>query len=103
MLEALSEVRVCDIWPAEGDQVLEAGPVSHEDADLVRMYLSQLGKRPLLTFAQEQEIGRRMEERRADLLTALAAFGIWRPSPVVWAPLPASRTMCARARRPRRS
>jgi RNA polymerase primary sigma factor len=60
--------------PAEADQILEAGPVSHEDADLVRMYLSQLGKRPLLTFAQEQEIGVRMEQRRADLLTALAAL-----------------------------
>ena len=59
---------------AEAEEVLEAGPVSHEDADLVRMYLSQLGKRPLLTFAQEQEIGLRIEQRRADLLTALAAL-----------------------------
>src|SRR5215212_4865405 len=59
---------------AEPEEVLQAGPVSHEDADLVRMYLSQLGKRPLLTFAQEQEIGQRMEQRRAHLLTALAAL-----------------------------
>jgi RNA polymerase primary sigma factor len=59
---------------AEPQEVFEAGPVSHEDADLVRMYLSQLGKRPLLTFAQEQEIGLRIEQRRADLLTALAAL-----------------------------
>src|SRR5918994_302757 len=59
---------------AEAEEVFEAGPVSHEDADLVRMYLSQLGKRPLLTFAQEQEIGLRIEQRRADLLTALAAL-----------------------------
>ena len=59
---------------AEPEEVFEAGPVSHEDADLVRMYLSQLGKRPLLTFAQEQEIGLRIEQRRADLLTALAAL-----------------------------
>ncbi len=59
---------------AEAAEVFEAGAVSHEDADLVRMYLSQLGKRPLLTFAQEQGIGRRIEERRADLLTALAAL-----------------------------
>jgi RNA polymerase primary sigma factor len=56
------------------EEVFEAGPVSHEDADLVRMYLSQLGKRPLLTFAQEQEIGLRIEQRRADLLTALATL-----------------------------
>jgi RNA polymerase primary sigma factor len=59
---------------AEPEEVFEAGPVSHDDADLVRMYLSQLGKRPLLTFAQEQEIGLRIEQRRADLLTALAAL-----------------------------
>src|SRR5215208_6101294 len=59
---------------AEPEEVIQAGPVSHEDADLVRMYLSQLGKRPLLTFAQEQEIGLRIEQRRADLLTALAAL-----------------------------
>ena len=59
---------------AASDETLEAGPVSHEDADLVRMYLSQLGKRKLLTFTQEQEIGLRIEERRADLLTALAAL-----------------------------
>jgi RNA polymerase primary sigma factor len=63
-----------DVVDAGSEEVLEAGPVSHEDADLVRMYLSQLGKRPLLTFQQEQEIGRRIEERRADLLTALAAL-----------------------------
>jgi RNA polymerase primary sigma factor len=59
---------------AEAEEVFEAGPVSHDDADLVRMYLSQLGKRPLLTFAQEQEIGLRIEQRRADLLTALASL-----------------------------
>src|SRR5215218_971027 len=63
-----------EVEPAQADQILEAGPVSHEDADFVRMYLRQLGKHPLLTFAQEQEIGRRMEQRRANLLTALAAL-----------------------------
>jgi RNA polymerase primary sigma factor len=62
---------------AESDAVeplADAPAVSHEDADLVRMYLNQLGKRPLLTFAQEQEIGRRIEQRRGDLLGALAAI-----------------------------
>jgi RNA polymerase primary sigma factor len=63
-----------EVVDAGSDEVLEAGPVLHEDADLVRMYLSQLGKRPLLTFQQEQEIGHRIEERRADLLTAVAAL-----------------------------
>jgi RNA polymerase primary sigma factor len=55
----------------QGDETFDPA-VSHEDADLVRMYLSQLGRRPLLTFPQEQEIGLRIEERRADLLTAIA-------------------------------
>jgi RNA polymerase primary sigma factor len=58
----------------EESEVPVEAPVSHEDADLVRMYLNQLGRRPLLTFAQEQEIGRRIEERRGDLLGAIAAI-----------------------------
>jgi RNA polymerase primary sigma factor len=42
------------------------------DADLVRVYLQQLGRRPLLTREQEQALGRRMEETRAELLRMLA-------------------------------
>ncbi len=42
------------------------------DADLVRVYLQQLGRRPLLTREQEQDLGRRMEETRAELLRLLA-------------------------------
>jgi RNA polymerase primary sigma factor len=41
------------------------------DADLVRVYLQQLGRRPLLSREQEQSLGRRMEETRADLLRLL--------------------------------
>jgi RNA polymerase primary sigma factor len=48
-----------------------AAPVA-ADADLVRVYLQQLGRRPLLTREQEQTLGRRMEETRADLLRLLA-------------------------------
>jgi len=58
----------------ESEPPVDAPAVSHEDADLVRMYLDQLGRRPLLTFAQEQEIGRRIEQRRGDLLEAIAAI-----------------------------
>jgi RNA polymerase primary sigma factor len=58
----------------EPEAMVETVAVSHEDADLVRMYLSQVGKRPLLTFEQEQAIGRRIEQRRADLLTAVAGI-----------------------------
>jgi RNA polymerase primary sigma factor len=43
-----------------------------EDGDLVRMYLSQIGRRPLLTAQQEREIGLRMEQRREDVVAALA-------------------------------
>jgi RNA polymerase primary sigma factor len=42
-----------------------------EDVDLVRTYLNQIGRRPLLTAKQEQEIGLRIENARADLLRAL--------------------------------
>jgi len=43
-----------------------------EDGDLVRMYLSQIGRRPLLTAQQEREIGLRIEQRREDVVGALA-------------------------------
>lgn len=44
-----------------------------EDRDLVRMYLTHIGRRKLLTAQQEKDIGLQMEQRRADLLAALAA------------------------------
>jgi RNA polymerase sigma factor (sigma-70 family) len=42
------------------------------DEDLVRLYLRQMGRRRLLTAADERVIGARMEQARADLLVALA-------------------------------
>jgi RNA polymerase sigma factor (sigma-70 family) len=42
-----------------------------EDVDLVRTYLRHIGKRKLLTGQQEQEIGRRIETARANLLRQL--------------------------------
>jgi RNA polymerase sigma factor (sigma-70 family) len=41
------------------------------DEDLVRLYLRQMGRRKLLTAADERAIGARMEHARADLLVAL--------------------------------
>jgi RNA polymerase primary sigma factor len=59
--------------PASDTDIAEEpdAPVA-ADADLVRVYLQQLGRRPLLTREQEQTLGRRMEETRADLLRLLA-------------------------------
>jgi RNA polymerase sigma factor (sigma-70 family) len=42
------------------------------DEDLVRLYLRQMGRRKLLTAADERVIGARMEDARAELLVALA-------------------------------
>jgi RNA polymerase sigma factor (sigma-70 family) len=56
------------------DEEIEQPPDSHlaaEDVDLVRVYLKHVGRRKLLTAQQEQEIGRRIESARADLLAEL--------------------------------
>jgi len=45
-----------------------------EDRDLVRVYLTHVGKRPLLKAAQEQELGRRIEDARGALQEALGAI-----------------------------
>jgi RNA polymerase primary sigma factor len=59
--------------PASDVEVAEEPETSvAADADLVRVYLQQLGRRPLLTREQEQALGRRMEETRAELLRMLA-------------------------------
>jgi RNA polymerase sigma factor (sigma-70 family) len=59
------------------DELAEDAPdasVRSEDLDLVRMYLTQLGRRALLKPDEEARIGRRLDEARAALLGALAAF-----------------------------
>jgi RNA polymerase primary sigma factor len=45
-----------------------------DQLDLVRVYLSHIARRKLLTKRQEQEIGRRMEETRGELLAELATI-----------------------------
>src|SRR5262249_6375912 len=52
---------------------LPAGRMPQEDVDLVRVYLNHIGKRKLLKAHEEQEIGRRIETARNDVLAELAA------------------------------
>jgi RNA polymerase primary sigma factor len=56
---------------------LEEAPdarLPYEELDLVRVYLTHIGRRKLLTWDEEQEIGRRIETARGDLQGALAAI-----------------------------
>ena len=46
----------------------------HDEVDLVRVYLSHIGRHKLLKASDEQAIGERMERARNDLLTELAAI-----------------------------
>ncbi len=55
---------------SEGKPV-EAG-VSREELDLVRVYLSNVGKRKLLKAREEQELGKRIEDARGAVQGALA-------------------------------
>jgi RNA polymerase primary sigma factor len=55
---------------AEVEEPLEAGVA--DDVDLVRVYLRHIARRRLLTAAQEQDIGRRMEVAREKVLRSLA-------------------------------
>ena len=59
------------------DEPAEATPraqVAAEELDLVRVYLKHIGRRKLLKASDEQEIGRRIEAVRGDLLAALGAI-----------------------------
>jgi RNA polymerase primary sigma factor len=63
--------------PTPGE--LEEPPESHvsgDELDPVRVYLRDIGRRRLLTAAQEQEIGRTIESARADLIVELARIPI---------------------------
>ena len=57
--------------PEEIEEAPEAR-VPQDELDLVRVYLTHIGKRKLLTARQEQEIGRKMEAARGELLAELA-------------------------------
>jgi RNA polymerase primary sigma factor len=58
----------------EGDVEQIAAGVSSQDVDLVRVYLTHIGKRKLLTPAQERDIGLRMEQARGSVFAALACI-----------------------------
>ena len=56
------------------EEAITATPTSPEDVDLVRVYLNHIGRRPLLDKTQEQEIGLRIEQARAELLAAMSSI-----------------------------
>jgi RNA polymerase sigma factor (sigma-70 family) len=58
----------------DADAPLTAGAGAGDDVDLVRMYLSQVGRRPLLTPPQEIEVGARLDAARAELIGSLTGF-----------------------------
>ncbi|MBI4477414.1 MAG: sigma-70 family RNA polymerase sigma factor [Acidobacteria bacterium] len=58
---------------------IEEPPEAHvpaEDVDLVRVYLKRIGQRKLLKAREEQDIGRRMEVARGDLLATVGKIPI---------------------------
>lgn len=64
-----------DRWPEESDGGPRhggSGPLPSSAEDGLNLYLKEVKTIPLLTTAQEQEIGRRLEEGRANLCHALA-------------------------------
>ncbi len=60
----------------EGDDDAEEADAGRPDdgGDLVRKYLREVGRRPLLTAASEAELGRRIDASRAQLVAALAGM-----------------------------
>jgi RNA polymerase primary sigma factor len=73
--EAAHEQHVDELAGAEDElegSVERIAGVSSQDVDLVRVYLTHIGKRKLLTAQQERDIGLRIEQARADVIAALA-------------------------------
>jgi len=63
------------IEPEDGrEEEVPPGRLPQEDVDLVRVYLNHIGKRKLLKAHEEQEIGRRIESARNELLEELATI-----------------------------
>jgi RNA polymerase primary sigma factor len=62
-----------DADAAESSAPVDAELPDHE-VDLVRLYLNYIAQRRLLTAAEEQDIGRRIEVARGELLAALVAM-----------------------------
>ena len=71
--QPLEEAEQQALEPGEIEETPEAG-VPQDEGDLVRVYLKHVGRRKLLSAKQEQEIGRRIEVIRGELLAELATI-----------------------------
>jgi len=75
--EAFDDQPIDEHEPDTIDPDPDAVPSSRlpqEDVDLVRVYLNHIGRRKLLKGAEEQEIGKRIETARGELLYQLACI-----------------------------
>ena len=71
--QPIDEAEWDTLEPEEIAEAPEAG-VPAGDLDLVRVYLARIGRRKLLTARQEQQIGRKMEVARGEVLAELATI-----------------------------
>jgi HSP20 family protein len=71
--QPLDEAAQEALEPADIEEA-PAARLPQEELDLVRLYLTHIGRRKLLTARQEQEIGRKMEVARGELLAEMAAI-----------------------------
>jgi len=59
----------------DGEETTDA-PAASEDVDLVRVYLRHIGRRKLLKAHEEQEIGKRIEDARGNLVAELGKIPV---------------------------
>jgi RNA polymerase primary sigma factor len=71
--QPIEEAEQDALRPDELEEEPEAR-LPQEDVDLVRVYLRHIGRRKLLKAAEEQDIGRRIEVARGDVLAELATI-----------------------------
>jgi RNA polymerase primary sigma factor len=71
--QPLDEADQDRLSPEEADEAPGAG-LPQPELDLVRMYLKHVGRRKLLTALEEQDIGRRIEVARGEVLATLATI-----------------------------
>jgi RNA polymerase sigma factor (sigma-70 family) len=69
-----AEAQLIDEDREEAEDVEEVEALAPVSDDPVRTYLREVGKRPLLTPAQETALGQRTEKARADLVAALSGL-----------------------------
>jgi RNA polymerase sigma factor (sigma-70 family) len=70
---SFDEREVEELRPEEVEEAPDAR-LSSEEVDPVRVYLNDIGRRRLLKAAEEQEIGRRIEVARGDVLAELVTI-----------------------------